>query len=225
MAPKSKLSTSRERATNPLVWCGAIICIILTIAVIIGGIVTFIGYLVIHPRVPYVSVMDAHLDHIQIDYAGILEIQVTILIRAQNGNEKAHASFSDSSYSLSLNREVVAQLVAPPFEVGKNSSVYFNYVVPSSPIPLRPDQAEDVDAGLKKDLIIFDLKGSSRVRWRIGSLGSVRYLCRLDCQLRFHPLNGTYIPSRWATRISGTSLKPKSSQVCFLGNTRLNAYM
>ncbi|XP_012475517.1 uncharacterized protein LOC105791821 [Gossypium raimondii] len=200
MAPKSKFSTSRERATNPLVWCGAIICTILTIAVIIGGIVTFIGYLVIHPRVLYVSVMDAHLDHIQIDYEGILEIQVTILIRAQNGNEKAHASFSDSSYSLSLNREVVAQLVAPPFEVGKNSSVDFNYVVPSSPIPLRPDQVEDVDAGLKKDLIIFDLKGSSRVRWRIGSLGSVRYLCRLDCQLRFHPLNGTYIPSRCSSK-------------------------
>ncbi|TYI15278.1 hypothetical protein ES332_A08G175300v1 [Gossypium tomentosum] len=200
MAPKSKFSTSRERATHPLVWCGAIICTILTIAVIIGGIVTFIGYLVIHPRVPYVSVMDAYLDHIQIDYAGILEIQVTILIRAKNGNEKAHASFSDSSYSLSLNREVVAQLVAPPFEVGKNSSVDFNYVVPSSPIPLRPDQAEDVDAGLKKDLIIFDLKGSSRVRWRIGSLGSVTYLCRLDCQLRFHPLNGTYIPSRCSSK-------------------------
>ncbi|TYI69874.1 hypothetical protein E1A91_D08G185000v1 [Gossypium mustelinum] len=200
MAPKSKFSTSRERATNPLVWCGAIICTIFTIAVILGGIVTFIGYLVIHPRVPYVSVMDAHLDHIQIYYEGILEIQVTILIRAQNGNEKTYASFSDSSYSLSLNREVVAQLVAPPFEVGKNSSVDFNYVVPSSPIPLRPDQAEDVDAGLKKDLIIFDLKGSSRVRWRIGSLGSVRYLCRLDCQLRFHPLNGTYIPSRYSSK-------------------------
>ncbi|KAB2017744.1 hypothetical protein ES319_D08G184000v1 [Gossypium barbadense] len=200
MAPKSKFSTSRERATNPLVWCGAIICTIFTIAVSLGGIVTFIGYLVIHPRVPYVSVMDAHLDHIQIYYEGILEIQVTILIRAQNGNEKTHASFSDSSYSLSLNREVVAQLVAPPFEVGKNSSVDFNYVVPSSPIPLRPDQVEDVDTGLKKDLIIFDLKGSSRVRWRIGSLGSVRYLCRLDRQLRFHPLNGTYIPSRYSSK-------------------------
>ncbi|KAB2031447.1 hypothetical protein ERO13_D05G290066v2 [Gossypium hirsutum] len=119
MAPKTKFSTHRERATNPLVWCAAIICTILTVAVIIAGIATFIGYLVIHPRVPYVSVMDAHLDHIQIDYAGILEIQVTILIRAQNGNEKAHASFSDSSYSLSLNGEVVAQLVAPPFEVGR----------------------------------------------------------------------------------------------------------
>ncbi|XP_039027146.1 uncharacterized protein LOC120160899, partial [Hibiscus syriacus] len=141
-----KVSTSRERATNPLVWCAAIICTVLTVAVIIAGIVTFIGYLVIHPRVPYVSVIDAHLNCMY---------------------------FSDSSYSLGLNGEVVAQLVAPPFEV---------------------------NVGLKKDLIILDFKGGSRVRWRISNLGSVRFLCRLDCQLHFYPLNGTYIPSRCTSK-------------------------
>ncbi|GMI95683.1 hypothetical protein like AT5G45320 [Hibiscus trionum] len=200
MDRKSKFSTSQERATNPLVWCAAIICTVLTVAVIIAGVVTFIGYLVIHPRVPYVSVIDAHLDRMQLDYAGVLEIQVTILIRARNGNQKAHASFSESTYTLGLNGKVVAQLVASPFEVGKNSWVDFNYVVPSSPIPLGPEEAEDVDAGLKKDLIIFDLKGGTRVRWRIGHLGSLRFLCGLDCHLHFHPLNGTYVPSRCTSK-------------------------
>ncbi|XWS38864.1 hypothetical protein CRYUN_Cryun19dG0166700 [Craigia yunnanensis] len=198
--PHSKFSPGQERRTHPLVWCGAIICTILTLAVIIAGIVTFIGYLVIHPRVPYVSVINAHLDRVQIDYAGVLEIQVTVVIRAQNGNEKAHASFSNSGYTLSLNGEDVAQLVAPPFEVSKNSSVDFNYVVQSSPIPLGPEEAEDVDVALKRDLITFDLKGSAKVRWRVGRLGSVGFLCRLTCQLRFHPLNGTYIPSRCSSK-------------------------
>ncbi|XWS62287.1 hypothetical protein CRYUN_Cryun07bG0197300 [Craigia yunnanensis] len=197
MPPKlhSKFSTGPERRTYPLVWCAAIVCTILTLAVIIAGIVTFIGYLVIHPRVPYVSVVNAHLDRIRIDYAGILEIQVTVVIRAQNGNKKAHASFLHSGYILSLNGEDVAQLVAPPFEVSKNSSVDFNYVVQSLPIPLDPEEAEDLDEAMKKDLITFDLKGSARVRWRVGRLGSVKFMCRLNCQLHFHPLNGTYIPS------------------------------
>ena len=188
---KSRFSSGQERRTHPLVWCAAIICTILTLAVIIAGIVTFIGYLVIHPRVPYVSVINAHLDRIQIDYAGVLEIQVTVVIRAQNGNEKAHASFSNSGYTLSLNGEDVAQLVAPPFEVSKNSSVDFNYVVQSSPIPLGPEEAEDVDVALKTDLITFDLKGSARVRWRVGRLGSVGFLCRLTCQLRFQDRKST----------------------------------
>ncbi|XVF52217.1 hypothetical protein PTKIN_Ptkin05aG0001400 [Pterospermum kingtungense] len=191
----SKFSSGPERPTNPLVWCAAIICTILTLAVIIAGIVTLVGYLVIHPRVPYVSVVNAHLDRIKIDYAGVLEIQLTIVIRAQNGNEMAHASFTRSAYALNLNGEGVAQLVAPPFEVSKNSSVDFNYVVQSSPIPLGPEEAENVDEALKRDLITFDLKGSARVRWRVWRLGSFSSLCRLACRLHFHPLNGTYIPS------------------------------
>ncbi|XWS49376.1 hypothetical protein CRYUN_Cryun13aG0158400 [Craigia yunnanensis] len=196
MALNLKFSTVRERPTSPLVWCAAIVCTILTLAVIIAGIVTFIGYLVIHPRVPYVSVLYAHLDRIRIDYASVLEIQVTVVIRAQNGNKKAHSSFSHSDYILSYNGEDVEQLVAPPFEVSKNSSIDFNYVVSSLPIPLGPEQADDIDVALKKDLITFDLKGNARVRWRIGRLGPVRFLCSLNCQLNFHPFNGTYIPSR-----------------------------
>ncbi|XVE99987.1 hypothetical protein REPUB_Repub03eG0247500 [Reevesia pubescens] len=200
MPSNSKFTPGHERRTHPLVWCAAIICTILSIAVIITGIVTFIGYLIIHPRVPYVSVIYGHLDRLQIDYAGVLEIQVTIVIRAQNGNEKAHASFTHSGYTLSLNEEDVANLVAPAFEVSKNSSVDFNYVVQSSPIPLGPEQAEDVDVALKKDLITFDLKGGVKVRWRVGRLGSINFLCRLDCELHFHPLNGTYIPSRCTSK-------------------------
>ncbi|KAK8496558.1 hypothetical protein V6N12_058117 [Hibiscus sabdariffa] len=147
------------------------------------------------PSSPW-RVIHAHLDPLRLDYAGVLQIQATIQIRAQNGNEKAHASFSDSNYTLSLNGEDIARLVALPFEVSKNSWVDFNYLVESSPIPLDPEQAENVDMALKHDHITLGLKGSSRVRWRVGRLGSVRFLCHLDCHLHFHPLNGTYIPSR-----------------------------
>lgn len=192
--PHSKFSSGPERRTNPLVWCAAIICTVLTLAVIIAGIVTFIGYLVIHPRVPYVSVIGAHLDRINFDYAGVLEIQVTIVIRAQNGNEMAHASFKNSSYILSLYGKDVAQLVAPAFDVSKNSSVDFHYVAESRPIPLGPEEAENVDAAFKKDLITFGLKGGSKVRWRVGRFGSFTFLCHLDCQLNFHTSNRTYIP-------------------------------
>ena len=196
MTRRPNFSTLGDRQTRPLVWCAAIVCTILTLAVIIAGIVTVIEYFVIHPRVPYVSVLNAHLDRLRIDYAGILEIKVTIVIRAQNGNKKAQAKFSHSGYILSLDGEDVAQLVAPTFEISKNSSIDFNYVIQSLPIPLGPEQAEDIDVALKKDLITFDFKGSTRVRWRIGSLGSVGFLCHLNCQLHFHPFNGTYVTSR-----------------------------
>ncbi|GMJ05985.1 hypothetical protein like AT5G45320 [Hibiscus trionum] len=199
MPSNSKLSSSRsdvDRGRNAFVCCGAVICTIITLAIIIAGIVTFIGYLVIHPRVPYVSVVYAHLDRMEIDrYEGALRLQVIVVIRAINGNHMARAVFSHSNYTLSLDGKDIAQLVAPYFEVGKSSSVDFNYVAQSSPTPLDPEQAGDVEAGLQKDLITFNLKGGARVRWRVGRLGSFGFLCRLDCRLQFHASNLSYVPS------------------------------
>uniref|UniRef100_A0A6N2N5K5 Uncharacterized protein n=1 Tax=Salix viminalis TaxID=40686 RepID=A0A6N2N5K5_SALVM len=89
---------------------------------------------------------------------------------------------------------------AAPYEVKKNSSVDFNYDYTSDPIPLSPEQMEDVDAFLKEDEVRFDLKGGVRARWRVGVLGSVGFFCSLNCQLRFHPANGTYISRRCSSR-------------------------
>ncbi|KAG4117030.1 hypothetical protein ERO13_D12G203700v2 [Gossypium hirsutum] len=199
MPSNSKLPSSRsarDGRRNALVWCGVIICTLLTLAVIIAGIVIFVGYLVMHPRVPYVSVINAQLDRIQIDhFNGFLEIQVTIIIRARNGNRLAHATFLHSNYTLSFEGEDIAQLVAPAFEVNKNSSVDFNYEVQSSPIPLGPEQADQVEAGFNKDLITFVLKGGARVRWKVGRLGPLEFSCHLDCRLHFHASNLSYVPS------------------------------
>lgn len=147
-----------------------------------------------------ISVVDAHLDHFQYDPAGILITQVNILVRSENDNMKAHASFSDFSLSLFFDAIEIARLIAGPYEVRRNSSVDFNYVATSEPIPLNPSQMDDVDAFLKRDEVRFDLKGSVRARWRVGLLGSVKFLCHLNCQLRFHQSNQSYIPSRCTSK-------------------------
>lgn len=146
------------------------------------------------------SVVEAHLDLFQYDEAGLLETQVTIVIRMRNGNAKAGASFSETSLFLFFDGLKIAQLVADPFEVSKNNSVDFNYVVESRPVPLDPEQQEVVDTSLKKDVVRFDLKGGSRSRWRVGVLGSVKFWCHLDCKLKFRPSNGSYIPSRCSSK-------------------------
>ncbi|PON76164.1 late embryogenesis abundant protein [Trema orientale] len=192
-----------EKPTHPLVWCIAILCTVAAIAVIITGLVVFVGYLIIHPSAPVISVVSAHLDKIQNDLAGLLEIQVTIVIKAENDNAKAHASFSDTDFVLSFQGIPIARLVADPFEVPKNESVEFPYKVESSSIPLSPDEMQQVDLALKQDQITLDLKGSSRARWRVLSvapLRSVRFWCHLNCQLKFHPMTGIYKNSPCTSR-------------------------
>ncbi|XP_028793711.1 NDR1/HIN1-like protein 12 [Neltuma alba] len=198
---KKKLAhDGARRRTHPLIWLLAIICTIIAVAVVIAGIVVFIGYLVIHPRVPVISVTNGNLDLLRNDYAGLMQTQITIVVRAQNGNAKAHATFSDIRFNLTFQGQGIAMLVADSFEVPKNSSRDLNYVVQSSSIPLTPDQMELINQAWKQNQIAFDLKGDARTQWRVGPLGSVKFACHLNCKLRFHPMNGTYIPSRCTSK-------------------------
>ncbi|KAI3841594.1 hypothetical protein MKX03_015509 [Papaver bracteatum] len=188
-----KLILGPERRTHPLVWCAAIICTIIAIGVIITGLVVFAGYMIIRPRVPYISVTYANLDQLNCRQTGQVNLQISLNIKAENENAKAHASFSDVSFILNFHGLKIAQLRADPFDVPKNESVDLAYVVPSMSIPLEQDAMEDMDASLKQNKISFNLKGDARTRWRVGILGSVKFWSHLSCQLNFFPNNGSII--------------------------------
>ncbi|CAA3010423.1 NDR1/HIN1-like protein 12 [Olea europaea var. sylvestris] len=196
--PKT-LHNPRHHPTSPIIWFAAIICAILAVVVIIAGIVVFIGYLVIRPKVPQISATTAQLNTIYFDQASLLTVQVTILIKAENDNAKAHASFYNTNFALSFHGVKMAYLVAEPFDLRKNSSKEFNYVVQSSPIPLESGYAEIVSWSLRQNVITFELKGNTRTRWRVGLLGSIKFWLHLNCQLHL-PINGTAIYPHCSSR-------------------------
>ncbi|EOA14484.1 hypothetical protein CARUB_v10027699mg [Capsella rubella] len=184
-----------RHSTSPFIWCAAIVCAIISIVVIFGGIVVFVGYMVIHPRVPIISVADAHLDFLKYDIFGVLQTQLTIVIRVENDNAKAHALFDNTEFKLSYEGKLIAILRAPEFEVPKEKSKYLPYSVQSYPIPLNPSLMQAVDYAIKQDVITFEINGGSRTRWRVGPLGSFKFECNLICELNFRPSDHTYIPS------------------------------
>uniref|UniRef100_M4E8H8 Late embryogenesis abundant protein LEA-2 subgroup domain-containing protein n=1 Tax=Brassica campestris TaxID=3711 RepID=M4E8H8_BRACM len=175
---------SSTHATSPFIWCAGIICAIISIAVIIGGIVIFVGYMVIHPRVPIISVEYAHLDLLKYDIVGVMQTQLTIVIRAENDNAKAPALFDKTNFKLSYEGKIIAYLKQDEFVVAKEKSVFSHYVVQSSPIPLSTQMKQAIDYAIKQDVIVFELKGGSKARWRVGPIGSVKFECNLSCELR-----------------------------------------
>lgn len=118
--------------------------------------------------------------------------QVTIDIRAQNDNARAHASYQDVSFFLIFGGMEIAKLVAYPFDVRKKDKEDLRFVVESRPIPLDPKNMELVSLSLRQDDVTFDLRGKFRAQWRVGLLGSVKFWCHLSCRLHFHPSNMTY---------------------------------
>ncbi|KAH7835004.1 hypothetical protein Vadar_021943 [Vaccinium darrowii] len=190
----------KKKRTSPLIWFVATLCTVIAIAVIIAGITVFVGYIAIRPKVPFISVSYTHLDAFDYDQTGLLTTQVTIIIKWENDNERAHASFYDAKFILSLHGTMIAKLVAAPFDVRKNSSLELAYTVKASPIPLTPDQMVIVDMSLKEDFVTFELRGTARTRWRVGLVGSVKFWLHVDCKLHFVPSTsnstGLYCSSR-----------------------------
>lgn len=190
----------RQRRTHPLIWLAAIICTIITTIVIISGIIVFIGYLAVRPKVPFVSVPYARLDTFDYDQAGVLNTRLSIIIKAENDNEKATASFYNFSYNLMFHDIKIAKLVNWPFDVARNKTRLFNYEVESDSIPLDPRQSTVVDASLKKGRVVFYLNGHTRTRWRVGPLHSVRFWLRLDCRLQFQWPGGISVDSKCTSK-------------------------
>lgn len=124
-----------------------------------------------------------------------MQTQLTILIRAENDNAKAHALFDKTEFKLIYEGKTIAYLRQDEFEVDKERSVLSNYLVQSYPIPLNPTMMQAIDFAIKQDVITFELKGGSKARWRVGPLGSVRFECNLSCELRFRPSDHSYISS------------------------------
>ncbi|KAK4374260.1 hypothetical protein RND71_004937 [Anisodus tanguticus] len=181
-----------ERRTNPLIWCVAILCTFITLAVIITGLVVFIGYMIVRPKVPQMYVARANVDTFAYDMSNLLTIKVSIMINAENDNAKGHASFYETIYTLYFHGVKVAYLRSDPFDVAKNSSIPLYYPVESTSIALTPEEGEIAELALNERQVVLDLKGSTRTRWRVGLVGSVKFWLHLNCQLKL-PLDGSII--------------------------------
>ncbi|WCJ28993.1 hypothetical protein M5689_010659 [Euphorbia peplus] len=200
MIPSRKKPHHPPEKTHFLWWCAAVICSLLTLAVIIAGIVIFVGYLVIHPRIPIITVVNAHLNRFQYDMGGVLVTQVSVDVKSENDNTRAHAHFSKLNLTLIFDGMEIAILAAGPYDVRKNSSVVFNFLATAGPMTLNEEQQRGVDVAINEDLIRFDLKGDAKARWRVGPLGSFGFECNLDCVLKFHRSNGSYVPRRCTSK-------------------------
>ncbi|XP_016509926.2 uncharacterized protein LOC107827341 [Nicotiana tabacum] len=189
-----------ERRTNPLIWCVAALCTFITLAVIITGLVVFIGYMIVRPKVPQMSVVRANVDNFSYDMSSNLIVKVSIVINAENDNAKAHASFYETIFTLTFHGVKVAYLRADPFDVPQNSSTPLYYPVESTSISLTPEEGEVAEMSLDQKQVVFDLKGNTRTRWRVGFIGSVKFWLHLNCQLKL-PLDGSTIyPKKCSTK-------------------------
>nr|XP_043631024.1 NDR1/HIN1-like protein 12 [Erigeron canadensis] len=190
----------RQHKTNSLIWLLAFICAFIATLIIVAGIIVFVGYLAIRPKVPRLYVHSARLDNFIYSQAGVLAVRLTLIVKAENHNMKAHVSFYDTRLILGYHGLSIAELVADPFEVKKNSTMELSYVVESSPIPLEKEEQYLTEQSLARNKMMpFFVKGTSRVRWRVGPLGSVKFWVHIKCYL-YLPINASVVYPHCSTK-------------------------
>ncbi|XP_074347786.1 uncharacterized protein LOC141686644 [Apium graveolens] len=114
-----------------------------------------------------------------------------IVIKAKNGNIKNHVRFYGLELILALHGLQIAKLVSKPFDVKKNDSLEFFYLVKSNQIPLRSVYRDYVQSSLKKSTASLELKGTTTTRWKVWVLDSVKITLHMDCDLHFVVPNGS----------------------------------
>ncbi|KAJ0609123.1 hypothetical protein HanRHA438_Chr03g0137401 [Helianthus annuus] len=192
--PKPQVHLGQRRTSFP-VWVLAFICAIIAFVIIIAGIVVFIGYLAIRPKVPILYVHTARLDEAVYNQEGVFSVRLTINIKAENHNLKAHVSFYNTKLLLVYHALSIAQLVADPFDVMKNSSQELHYVVESSSIPLDPRVQDLTEQALQNThMMPFSLKGTSRTRFRVGPLGFLKFWLHINCHMWLPTNNSVVYP-------------------------------
>ncbi|GAA0174810.1 hypothetical protein LIER_28124 [Lithospermum erythrorhizon] len=194
-----KLDHPPRRPTHPVIWCICATCGFLAMLVVITGAVLFTSYMVIHPHVPQLSVGFAKLDHFEFDQMSFLIVRVIIILKAENDNEKATASFYETEFNLDFEGNKIATLGADTFDVGSNSTLELHYETPSKKITLGPQESDVLEIGVKQNEIEFGLTGHARTRWRIGPFESVKFWLRLECKLML-PVDKSPIYPRCTTR-------------------------
>ncbi|KAJ3672570.1 hypothetical protein LUZ60_007291 [Juncus effusus] len=192
MRPQRFVMDQGQR-TSPIIWAVGIICTILSIGIIVSGVAVFTVYLIYKPKMPHLVVNEAHLNNLVYTQYGTLDVDMSVIILAENTNNKADASFSDVSLAVQFHGVDIARLQAYPFEVYRNNSQVLNYPVRSTPIPLDQFSKAEMEKELNKGVVQFGIYGKARTRWRVGIFISVKFWTRLSCHLQFFISNGTAV--------------------------------
>lgn len=163
-----------HRRTNPLIWCGAIVCVIFSILLILAGIVTLIVFLVIKPRSPAFEITGASLNGIYLDTPTYFNGDLTFLANFSNPNTKLDLVFEYLSIELYYHDRLVSAQGLGPFMLQRQQSRLESVHMISSEVYLPMELAVQIQKEMRSNKVMYSVRGTFKVRAIFG-LARVSY--------------------------------------------------
>ncbi|WCJ32560.1 Late embryogenesis abundant (LEA) hydroxyproline-rich glycoprotein family [Euphorbia peplus] len=166
--PHNLKHTRHHHRTNPLVWFGAIICLIFSLVLIFFGIATLIIYLVIKPKNPVFDISNANLNSIYFDSPQYFNGDLTFLANISNPNQKIDVRFEQVDIELYFFDRLIGIQAPQPFTQRRKETRLGSVHVISSLVFLPLDLAAQLQRQVQNNKIIYNVRGTFKVRAMVG---------------------------------------------------------
>nr|CAD1839158.1 unnamed protein product [Ananas comosus var. bracteatus] len=187
---RKRSSVSSKLLQRWIMYCVAAFCIILSLAVILGGAAVLAIFLAYRPRGPRLDIPTATLNAAYLDSPGpSLNADLTFLANLSNPNRRIDLKFSYLQIDLYFQSTLIATQAVRPFAERRGESVLRNVDMLSSEVALPPDAANAWQNGTAPggDGVSLRLMGKFRTRMVIGGWLRYTYWARVHCDLMVGP--------------------------------------
>ncbi|CAD5169125.1 unnamed protein product [Musa acuminata subsp. malaccensis] len=182
--------------TSPLIWCGAVVCVVFSLLLILAGVITLIIFLVVKPRNPSLDLTAASLNTIYIDSSTYLNSDFTFLANFSNPNHKIDFTFEYLGVELYFHDRIIAVQAVQPFAQRTGESRLESVHMVSSEVPLPPGLALQLQQQVRSNSVVYSIRGTFKVKASLGA-GHFSYWIYPRCDVELSaPPNGVLVAKR-----------------------------
>ena len=160
----------RPRRTNLVIWCGAILCLIFSLVLIVFGIATLIIYLVVKPRNPVFDIPNANLNSIYFDSPEYFNGDLTFLANFSNPNHELDVRFEHVDIELYFSDRLIGTQALQPFTQRSRETRLESVHIISSLVYLPQNLAVELQKQVQSNKVNYNIRGTFKVRANMGLL-------------------------------------------------------
>lgn len=190
----------RTTRTNPWIWCGAALCFIFSILLIIFGIATLVLFLALRPRTPVFDVSNAKLNTIYFESPVYFNGDMLLLLNFTNPNKKLGVRFDHLSVELWFSDKKIATQGVLPFKQGNGKTRLEPIRLISNLVFLPVNHLVELKRQVMTNQINYEIRSLFRVRAVLGII-HYSYWLHGSCQLQLaSPPTGGLISRNCTTK-------------------------
>ncbi|OMO60275.1 Late embryogenesis abundant protein, LEA-14 [Corchorus capsularis] len=177
----SALFLPRARRTKPITWFAAAFCIIFWLAIIIGGLIVLVVYLVFRPRSPRFDVTSVTFNAAYLDMGYLLNADIQVLANFTNPNKKVRIDYSYMYLDLYFENTLIATQYVEPFSASRGQSTFRDIHMVTSQVKLSMKETLLLQKQIENNRVMFTVKGVFRARSDFGSVWKYSYWLHGQC--------------------------------------------